>query len=60
VFHGFVGWNARLASAPSLDESEECEVVLVPIGELASLVDEGHVTHALCVNVIERFLRRQK
>jgi ADP-ribose pyrophosphatase len=58
VFHAFVATGARRASEPKLDEAEECEVTLVPVAELAALIDEGRVTHALCVNVIERFLRR--
>jgi ADP-ribose pyrophosphatase len=58
VFHAFVAWDARRVSDPKLDDAEECEVVLVPVSELAGLIDDGHVSHALCVNVLERFLRR--
>jgi 8-oxo-dGTP pyrophosphatase MutT (NUDIX family) len=60
VHHAFVGSGAHLVGAPSFDVGEECEVALVPVRELAALLDEGHVTHALCVSAIERFLRRQK
>ena len=59
MHHTFVGWGARRVGDPKLDETEECEVVLVPVGELAALVDEGVVTHALCVSAIERFLRKR-
>ena len=59
VFHAFVAWGARRVSAPKPDAAEECEVALVPVGELAGLIDDGRVSHALCVNVLERFLRRK-
>jgi ADP-ribose pyrophosphatase YjhB (NUDIX family) len=55
--HTFLGWGAQLAGAPKFDPGEECEVALIPIGDLEALVDEGHVTHVLCVSAIERFLR---
>jgi ADP-ribose pyrophosphatase len=60
VHHSFVGWGARRVGAPMPDETEECEVALVPVRELAALIDEGHVTHALCVTAIERFLRSRR
>ncbi len=58
--YSFVAWGAFLAGEPKLDATEECEVVLVPLDDLAALLDEGHVTHTLCVSAIERFLRRQR
>jgi ADP-ribose diphosphatase len=60
VHYSFVGWGARRVGAPMLDETEDCEVALVPVGDLAALIDEGHVTHALCVTAIERFLRSRR
>ena len=57
VHHAFVGRGARLVGATNFDESEECEVVLVPMGALEALVDEGHITHVLCVSAIEKHLR---
>jgi ADP-ribose pyrophosphatase len=58
--HSFVAWGARRVSAPKFDDTEECEVALVPVADLAALIDEGHVTHALCVCAIERFLRGRR
>jgi 8-oxo-dGTP pyrophosphatase MutT (NUDIX family) len=58
--HTFLARGARLAHPTEFDEAEECEVVLVPVGDLAALVDEGHVTHALVVVAIERFLRTRR
>jgi ADP-ribose pyrophosphatase len=57
VHHAFLGRGARRVNAPKFDETEECEVVLVPVADLAALIDERQVTHALCVCAIERFLR---
>jgi 8-oxo-dGTP pyrophosphatase MutT (NUDIX family) len=58
VHHMFLARGARRVAEPHFDPTEECELALVPVGELAALVDEGHITHALCVVGIERFLRR--
>jgi 8-oxo-dGTP pyrophosphatase MutT (NUDIX family) len=58
VQHTFLGYRARLVGEPKFDESEECEVALVPRRDLAALVDEGHTTHALTTGAIDRFLRR--
>jgi ADP-ribose pyrophosphatase len=58
LHHTFVGWGARRVGEPELDESEECEVALIPVGDLEWLLDSGQVTHSLCVSGVERFLRR--
>jgi ADP-ribose pyrophosphatase len=57
--HSFLARNARVVSSTQFDEAEECELVLVPVSDLPALLDEGHVSHALCVVAIERFLRRR-
>jgi 8-oxo-dGTP pyrophosphatase MutT (NUDIX family) len=57
--HMFLARGARLVAKTSFDPTEECELALVPVIELETLVDEGHITHALCVVGIERFLRRR-
>src|SRR5205814_6239143 len=58
--HTFLARGARLVGATSFDETEECEVALVPVKDLAALVDEGHVTHSSTILAIERFLRRSR
>ena len=58
LHHMFLARGARRVAETSFDPTEECELALVPVSELAALVDEGHITHALCVVGIERFLRR--
>lgn len=58
--HAFLARGARLAGAPRFDDTEECEVALIPVADLPALIDEGHVTHALCVVVLERFLRTRR
>lgn len=54
----FVARAARLLHATEFDEHEECETVLVPVEHAARLLDEGHMTHALCHAALSAFLRR--
>jgi 8-oxo-dGTP pyrophosphatase MutT (NUDIX family) len=56
--HTFAARGARLAGATSFDEHEECETVLVPMEHAARLLDEGHMTHALCHAALSTYLRR--
>lgn len=56
--HTFVARSARLTGATSFDEHEDCETILVPIEHAARLLDEGHMTHALCHVALSTFLRR--
>jgi 8-oxo-dGTP pyrophosphatase MutT (NUDIX family) len=58
--HTFLARRARLAGETRFDATEECEVALVPVGELARLVEEGPISHALCMVGIERFLRKTR
>jgi len=53
----YLARGARRLHATSFDALEECEVVLFPAAHAADLVDGGHVTHALAVVGLERFLR---
>jgi len=55
----FAARGARLVTTPSFDELEDCEVVLVPLEHAARLLDEGHMTHAVCHAALSAFLRRQ-
>jgi ADP-ribose pyrophosphatase YjhB (NUDIX family) len=59
VQHSFLARGARLVAPTAFDETEECEVVLFPVRDVPALLDEGHVTHALVVVALERFLRRR-
>lgn len=56
----YLARGARPAGETAWDEEEELETVLVPRAELASLVDDRHVTHALVVVALEAFLRRTR
>jgi 8-oxo-dGTP pyrophosphatase MutT (NUDIX family) len=58
--HTFLARGARVVGETEFDETEECEVALVPVRDLAALVDEGHVTHSSTILAIERFLRRTR
>jgi len=54
----FVARGARLAGAPSFDEHEECETVLAPLSDVARMLDEGEIVHALDHVALATFLRR--
>lgn len=54
----YLARNARHVGPTDFDELEECEVALVPKADLAAVIDEGVVTHALVVVALEAYLRR--
>ncbi len=56
--HTFLARNARRIAAPAFDPNEECELALVPAGEIPALLDGGHVTHALVRMALEVYLRK--
>jgi 8-oxo-dGTP pyrophosphatase MutT (NUDIX family) len=57
--HTFLCRGAKRVAAPSFDENEELEVVLVPAKNVAELLDGEHVTHALVRAALEVFLRKR-
>ena len=54
----FLARNARLAGETSFDELEDLEVALVPKADIAKIIDDATVTHALVVVALEQYLRR--
>lgn len=56
----YLAKGAKPAHATSFDDLEEIEVALVPKNDAARLIDEGHITHSLCVVALERFLRNER
>lgn len=56
--HFFVAHEAEKTAETSFDEHEEIEVALVPIAEVAGLIDTGIVRHSLAIAALERFLRQ--
>lgn len=54
----FLARNARLAFDTSFDDLEDLEVALVHQRDLATIIDDGTVTHALVVVALEQYLRR--
>ncbi len=56
----YLARGAKPAGETAWDEEEELETVLVPKDDLASLVDDRHVTHALVVVALEAYLRRTR
>jgi ADP-ribose pyrophosphatase len=47
--HTFVARGARLAGAQRFDNTEDIEVVLVPLREIPARIASGEITHALVV-----------
>ena len=58
ICHTFVARGARKVAEASPDANEELELALIPVADLAALLDGGHVTHALVHSALEVFLRR--
>lgn len=58
--HTYLARNVRKAKSTAFDHDEECEVALVPVAHLATLLDENHIPHALCRVGLEIFLRRER
>lgn len=54
----YLARGARHVGPMTPDEDEELEVTLVKEEDVAALIDEGHVTHALVVVALEVYLRR--
>jgi len=55
----FLAKGATKVAEPKFDHAEECEVALVPARYAAALLDEGHVTHALCHPALGAYARRR-
>ena len=58
--HTYLALNARWQQAPQFDGAEDIEVELVPIGDVAGLIGNGRITHALVVAAFyhyENYLR---
>ena len=53
----FLARGAKLTAETSFDDLEDLETVLVKRNEIATLIDDGVVTHALVVVALEKFLR---
>lgn len=56
--YSYVARGARLAFETAFDDLEDLEVVRVPRGEIAGLIDDGTITHALVIVALEQWLRR--
>lgn len=52
--HTFLARGARRVASPTPDPDESLEVVTVPLDEVASLVRDGTITHALVVAAFYR------
>jgi len=53
----YLARGARRVGETAFDESEECELVLVPARHAAELLDRRLVSHSLVVCALEAFLR---
>jgi ADP-ribose pyrophosphatase len=56
--HFFFARGAQRVAELSLDQSEELEVVLVPVSELFDLIDHGQIVHAAHIGAILLAARR--
>lgn len=54
----YLARGARLAGETAFDELEDLETVVVPHSDIARLIDERVVTHALVVVALEIYLRK--
>jgi ADP-ribose pyrophosphatase len=54
----YLARGVRATGQTAFDELEDLETVLVPRAKIASLLDEGIVTHALVVVALEAYLRK--
>ncbi len=54
----FFARGARPVGPTAFDELEDLELELVPKGDVASLIDDGVVTHALVITALEAYVRR--
>lgn len=54
----FFARNARLVGETQFDEIEDLEVTLVRKDDIARIIDDGTVTHALVIVALEQYLRR--
>ena len=55
VCHTYLALDAVRASEPSLDDTEDIEVVLRPIESIPGLIRRGEITHALVLAAFYRF-----
>jgi len=56
--HMFLARGAEPTHPTAFDDQEECELTLVPATQIASLLDQGRITHSLAVLALERYLRK--
>jgi ADP-ribose pyrophosphatase len=54
----YLARGARATGQTAFDDLEDLETVLVPREKIASLLDEGVITHALVVVALETYLRK--
>lgn len=53
--HTFLALDARLAGPPRPDETEEIEVITVPVAQLGELVRSGEIHHSLVISALTFF-----
>lgn len=61
--HTYLAVNARWQQQPQFDGSEDIGVELVPLAEVAGLIEDGRITHALVVAAFyhyENYTRNRK
>jgi ADP-ribose diphosphatase len=53
--HSFLARDVRQVSTPKFDTTEECEVVTVPLKDIAPLIVSGKIMHALTIAAFSFF-----
>ncbi len=59
VCHLALATGCRRVRAPSLDEREDIEVEVTPLGEIPRLIQSGGISHALVVVAFHHFFSRK-
>ena len=58
--HYIVAQNCRKVAEPKPDHTEDLAVKLVPLGDIAGLIDSGEITHGMVIGGLYRFLYQRK
>ncbi len=56
--HSYVARNARKTADVDFDDEEDLETVVVPRGDIAALIDDRKIGHALIIVALEAYLRK--
>ncbi len=58
--HYILAENCRKIAEPKLDHTEDITVKLVPLAEIAGMIEAGEITHGMVIGGLYRLFRRLK